>query len=92
MAITKEITKVSVKENMGNKMITLNCKVSDNGVEWANKDFRIDYNKNQDVQEEAEKLRDVMQDFVNTCVAEIATFKANKLDLAVTYLNNNVTI
>ena len=92
MALTKEITKVSVKENMGNKMITLNCKVSDNGVEWANKPFTIDYNKNQDVQEEAEKLREKMQDFVDTCKAEITVFNANKLDLAVVYLNANITI
>jgi len=92
MAITKEITKVSVKENMGNKMITLNCKVSDNGVEWASKSFVIDFNKNQDVQEEAEKLLEKMQIFVDTCKAEIAVFNANKLDLAVVYLNANVTV
>jgi len=91
MAITIEISKVSVKESSGNKMITLACAVSDNGVEWANKPFTIDYNKNQDVQEEAEKLLEKMQVFVDTCKAEIATFNAPKLDLAVIFLNNNIT-
>ena len=89
MAITKEITKVSVKESHGNKAITLMVAVSDNGVQWGTKHFTLDYNSESDIEEEVKKLQEKMQDFINDCVSEINTFSHPKLDDAVTWLNIN---
>lgn len=92
MAITKEVIKVSVKESHGNKMITLQVIVSDNGEKWSSKDFRLDYNSASNIEEEVKKLKNTMQEFVDDCVSEINTFNHTKLNDAVTWLNTNVTV
>jgi len=91
MAVTKEIIKVSVKESHGNKMITMRETVKDNGVDWAAKDFRLDYNSESDIEDEVKKLQEKMQEFLDSCKSEINTFNAAKLNTAVTWLNENVT-
>ena len=91
MAITKEVTKVSVKESSGNKHITLNVSVKDNGVEYASKAFSIDYNKDQDVDVETKKLQVKMQKFIDETIEDINYFNHVKLDSAVSYLNTNMT-
>jgi hypothetical protein len=92
MAITKEITKVSVRESYGNKAITIKAKVNDNGVEWSSKDFVLDFNAASDLETEIKKLSEKMQEYVDQCVAEINTFHHTKFDIAITWLNANVTV
>jgi len=91
MAITKVITKESVKESHGNKLIALKVTVADNGVDYDSRLFSLDYNKNDDVEEKVKDFKDDMQEFINQCIAEINTFNHQRLDDAVTWLNANTT-
>jgi len=92
MAITKAITKVSVKESSGNKAVTLRVAVSDNGVEYGAKTFTLDYNKDKDIEVEVKKLQEKMQKFIDEVVVDITYYNHAKLDSAVTWLNANTTI
>lgn len=91
MAITKVITKESVKESHGNKLISLKVTVADNGVDYASKSFSLDYNKNDDVEEKVKEFKDKMQKSIDQCIDEINKFNHQKLDDAVTWLNANTT-
>jgi len=91
MAITKAITKVSVRESSGNKAITLRATVSDNGVEYAAQDFTLDYNQDKDVEVEVKKLQEKMQKFIDITIVDITYFNHIKLDNAVVFLNANCT-
>ena len=91
MAITKQVTKVSVKESSGNKQVVLNVDVLDNGTSYASKNFTLDYNKNDDIEVMVKKLQSKMQKFIDVTVEDITYFNHAKLDAAVTYLNSNMT-
>ena len=92
MAITKEIIKAGVRESHGNKAITIQATVSENGVVWQRKDFVLDYNTESDIEDECKKLQEKIQKFIDECVSEINTFNHPKLDTAVTWLNSNTTL
>ena len=91
MALTIEVTKVSVSEQM-NKLwnITLNLRCLDAAVEVLNRDFSIRYRTGQDAETKVKGLLEKMQEAIDDYKGEQQIYNAAQLDTAVTWLQTNL--
>jgi hypothetical protein len=92
MALTILVTKKSVTK-WGDALwdITLNMICSELEVEKINKDFTIHYGTGQDPETTIKNLQIEMQLAINDYKGEQVILNHPKLDIGVTYLNNNLT-
>ena len=91
MALTIEVTKVSVADK-GNKiyLIFFNLRCQDNGTEVINKNFDMNYQRGDDVEQSVRDVLIKMQKEIDEYKAEDQIFTAAKLDTAVTWVQSNL--
>jgi len=90
MALTINISKVSVSKQMeGLWNITLNLKCDDT-TEVINQDFSIRYRTGQDITEVINKIQNKMQKCINDYKSERQIFNHQKLDDAIVTLQENL--
>ena len=91
MALTIAVTKKAVVLQMPKLWnITLNMVCTDDTVEVINKDFSVRYRTGQDIEDKATEIKEDMQAEINKYNSEQQIFDHAKMDLLVTYLNNNL--
>lgn len=92
MALTKNVTKVSVSEAMdGMWNITLNLTCLDSAVEVINQNISFKYKIGQDIDDKQAEALESMQEIIDDYLAEQVIFDHAKLDNLVTYLESNLT-
>lgn len=93
MALAIQVTKGSVRlYEPSTYYITINLTITDDSVEVINQSFECNYSPGQDPEETVKTLRDKMQKAIDTYKAEKTVYDHTKLDTAVTWLNNNLTV
>jgi len=92
MALTKTISKLDVKEDSGNKKVSVEMIILDDGVECSRKSFSLDFKKDGDVEEELKKMKQKIQDYADEVQENRQYFHHQKFDDGVIWLNGNVTI
>jgi len=91
MALTIEVTKVSVSEQMDKLWnITLNLKCTEDTVEVINQNFSVRYRPGQDAEAKVKKMLAEMQEAIDDYKGEQQIFDAIALDTAVTWLQSNL--
>ena len=91
MTLTTVVTKKAVVLQMPKLWnITLNMVCIDDTVEVINKDFSVRYRTGQDIEDKALKMQELMQAEIDKYNSEQQIFDHAKMDLLVTYLNNNL--
>ena len=93
MALSIQVTKGSVRlHEPATYYITLNLTVTDDSVEVINQSFECNYSPGQDPEAEVKALKNKMQEAIDKYKAEKTIYDHAKLNTAVTWLNNNLTV
>ena len=93
MALVPTVTKKSVSETMDNAWtVTLHLSVMDGADEVISQDFSILYKSIHDAEVIVKKLKVAIQEAITDYKQEQTLFNHAKLDKAVTWINNNLTV
>ena len=93
MALSIQVAKGAVRlYEPATYYITVNLVLTEDSVEVLNQSFECNYSPGQDPEVEVKALKDKMQKAIDKYKAEKTIYDHAKLNTAVTWLNNNLTV